>query len=100
MLYNEESKFLYHAPCPDCGSKDNLAVYTDNHTYCFGCKATKYSNTQEQIQQEAIQEKATDMIDGTIQALPKRKINQEMSSFAQNILARSHNNKSNIVNNR
>lgn len=26
-------------PCPDCGSSDNMAQYTD-HTYCFGCKAT------------------------------------------------------------
>ena len=31
------SKFLYHEPCPACGSKDNLAVYDDGHKYCFGC---------------------------------------------------------------
>lgn len=35
----EESNCLYHAPCPKCGSKDNLAVYDDGHTHCFGCKA-------------------------------------------------------------
>jgi twinkle protein len=32
-----ESEFLRHEPCPDCGSKDNLARYTDGHGYCFGC---------------------------------------------------------------
>jgi hypothetical protein len=32
------SKFLYHEPCPYCGSKDNLAVYDDGHKFCFGCK--------------------------------------------------------------
>lgn len=29
-----------HQPCPDCGSKDALAVY-DNGTYCFSCKTSK-----------------------------------------------------------
>lgn len=32
-----ESEFLRHEPCPSCGSKDNLARYTDQHGYCFGC---------------------------------------------------------------
>jgi len=36
-------------PCPDCGSKDNLAVYTDG-TYCFGCKVpSKTSEHGEEI---------------------------------------------------
>ena len=32
-----ESEFIRHDPCPDCGSSDALAVYTDGHTYCFSC---------------------------------------------------------------
>ena len=28
------SKYIGKAPCPQCGSKDNLAVY-DDHSYCF-----------------------------------------------------------------
>ena len=31
------SEFVKHAPCPACGSKDNLAVYSDGHGHCFGC---------------------------------------------------------------
>lgn len=31
------SKFLRHEPCPECGSKDNLARYDDGHATCFGC---------------------------------------------------------------
>lgn len=76
MNFNDESKFLYHSPCSDCGSKDNLGVYTD-HTYCFGCKITKYFNSQETAPQNEIQKEDNDMIDGVIQALPKRKINEE-----------------------
>ncbi|KAB2662756.1 AAA family ATPase [Brucella tritici] len=30
---------LFKGPCPDCGSKDNLATYADGHKFCFtpGC---------------------------------------------------------------
>lgn len=31
------SNFVKHQPCPDCGSKDNCAVYDDGHEWCFGC---------------------------------------------------------------
>ena len=31
------SEFLRHEPCPNCGSSDGLAVYTDEHTFCFVC---------------------------------------------------------------
>ena len=33
----EESEFLRHDFCPTCGSSDGLAVYTDEHTFCFVC---------------------------------------------------------------
>lgn len=33
----EESFLLHHEPCPNCGSRDNLARYSDGHAYCFGC---------------------------------------------------------------
>lgn len=32
-----ESFFKKHEPCPSCGSRDNLARYSDNHAFCFGC---------------------------------------------------------------
>jgi twinkle protein len=33
----EDSDFLHHEPCPACGSRDNLARYSDGHGWCFGC---------------------------------------------------------------
>jgi twinkle protein len=33
-----DSSFLHKEPCPACGSRDNLARYTDGHGFCFGCK--------------------------------------------------------------
>ena len=34
---HEESEFIQHEPCPECGSRDNLARYDDGHAFCFGC---------------------------------------------------------------
>jgi twinkle protein len=33
----ETSEYLFKEPCPSCGSRDNLARYSDGHGYCFGC---------------------------------------------------------------
>jgi twinkle protein len=35
----EDSTVVSKGPCPDCGSDDNLATYSDGHQYCFspGC---------------------------------------------------------------
>lgn len=34
-----DSEFLYHIPCPECGSHDTPAhaVYSDGHSHCFAC---------------------------------------------------------------
>ena len=37
---NETSSTLIQSdlPCPNCGSHDALALYSDGHTYCFSCE--------------------------------------------------------------
>ena len=34
---NGSSEFLRHESCSECGSSDGLAVYDDDHTFCFVC---------------------------------------------------------------
>ena len=31
------AKWLKNTSCPNCGSKDNLGVYEDGSTWCWGC---------------------------------------------------------------
>ncbi len=33
-----ESTLIGHEPCEKCGSRDNKAVYSDGHSFCFGCQ--------------------------------------------------------------
>lgn len=41
----QESEFLKHIPCEECGSSDGNSLYTDGHTYCFVCNAHKKGET-------------------------------------------------------
>lgn len=43
---DSSSEFLRHEQCPGCGSKDNLARYTDGHAYCFGCSYYEPSDVE------------------------------------------------------
>ena len=70
-MQNTESNFLYHTNCDNCGSRDNVAVYDDGHSYCFGCqKITKENPLTPQIKKEF----NTAFITGDIKPLAKRNI--------------------------
>ena len=43
------ANFVKHEPCPECGSKDNLARYDDDSAYCFGCKYVEGNVTNHQL---------------------------------------------------
>lgn len=34
---SSQSRFIKHGPCSHCGSKDNVAWYSNGTGYCFGC---------------------------------------------------------------
>ena len=34
----DEGTFIYHTPCPSCGSSDANAHYSNGTAYCFSCK--------------------------------------------------------------
>ncbi|ATW57730.1 primase/helicase protein [Escherichia phage EG1] len=38
MELEQDSVFLYHAPCENCGSSDGNSVYSDGHQFCFVCE--------------------------------------------------------------
>lgn len=44
-MNHQESKFLYHEPCPKCGSSDACGVFDDGHRYCYSCNTYFKSNS-------------------------------------------------------
>lgn len=72
-----DAEFSHKEPCPQCGSRDNLARYADGHAYCFseGCDYTEPATDQAPKRQRS-QRKQRDMVDGEVQPLKKRGITQ------------------------
>lgn len=77
---HDDSSFSHKEPCPACGSRDNLARYTDGHGYCFGCG--HYEPGDGDAPRQPIDNRRTrlsaDLIrGGEFAALSKRKLTEE-----------------------
>jgi len=73
----DESTCIGHEPCPSCGSRDNLARYSDGHGFCFGCQYYQHASTEASTNTRRIARVSSDMIKGEVRALPKRNITEE-----------------------
>lgn len=69
-----ESVFVRHEPCPECGSKDNLARYSDGHATCFGCGYYEHADDEFSQSLPKPKEKTFNPIDGEIRPLSARGI--------------------------
>lgn len=75
-MTESSSTFLHKEPCPACGSRDNLARYSDGHGHCFGCGHYEHATGGKVEQTKAAAGKAVAWVEGTPQDLPKRGINE------------------------
>lgn len=72
----DESEFLRKEPCPECGSKDNLARYSDGHAYCFGCE---HFEPPEGEERSSTSKPKLDFkpVEGEVRPIKSRKIHQK-----------------------
>lgn len=80
MAHKEESSFLHHAPCPNCGSSDALAIYTDGHGFCHKCQHWEAGEEGTQGSRKEGKKVNKKFLLGTIAPLTKRKISVETCS--------------------
>lgn len=82
---HKESKFLFHEPCPKCGSSDACGVFDDGHRYCYSCNTyfkptTEDDNEEPKMTTTTTKTRSKDIIplcDLNINNLNARKINQD-----------------------
>lgn len=78
---SEESVLVAKEPCPACGSRDNLARYSDGHAYCFGQCCDYYEPPDEDYSPDTNTTKrkrmSDDLLKGKHKALPQRGISEE-----------------------
>ena len=75
--HETDSEFLRKEPCPACGSRDNLARYSDGHGFCFGCG--HYEKGEGEVQSASPQKRMSKELitDGQYAPLRSRGISQE-----------------------
>lgn len=71
----QESEFLRHIPCDNCGSSDANSLYSDGHTFCFSCNTHKNGDGS-CVSEHTSTKKAAGLLTGTYQDLIKRKITE------------------------
>lgn len=75
------SKFLYHEPCPKCGSSDACGVFDDGHRYCYSCntyfKSTTEDNEEPKMTTKTRSKDIIPLCDLKVTTLNARKINQD-----------------------
>lgn len=81
---HQESKFLYHEPCPNCGSSDACGVFDDGHRYCYSCctyfKPSDEDGEQISMERKKVNKECIPLGDLNITNLNARKINQDTCS--------------------
>lgn len=72
----DDSNFVCHIECDDCGSSDANALYDDGHTHCFACDKTKRGDGEPQptTRKNPV---SKDLVTGEIRALAKRNISED-----------------------
>ena len=68
-----ESEFVTHIPCEICGSRDNAAIYSDGHTYCFGCASYGQEDGSIDVKPATLN---THLISGAYKHLSQRKLTE------------------------
>lgn len=78
MHHHGSSDFIAKEPCPKCGSRDNLARYSDGHGYCFGCQHYEPPTGDGMTATIEYTSKTADLIDeGVIMPIPARGLTAE-----------------------
>lgn len=75
----DDSNFVQHLPCENCGSSDANSLYTDGHQFCFSCNNYIRSSDADRplVPTSTVSNTNMEFQTGTIRSLPKRKITSE-----------------------
>ena len=71
--------FSHHTSCPNCGSRDNRAVYKDGGSWCFGCGKSSASSVSGFVTKEYQEEKSWSLPTDLTQDFPKEVVNYALT---------------------
>lgn len=80
--HGEDSEFISHVPCDNCGSSDANSLYTDGHQFCFACDTWKPGDGDTKTTQRSTRKMSADVLrmgecEGAFEALAARQLTKE-----------------------
>lgn len=77
-MQDNDSTLVRKEPCPSCGSRDNLARYSDGHAYCFSQGCNHYEKGDGEVSTHSPKKARMEgLITGDYKPLLKRGISEE-----------------------
>ena len=76
-----ESEFVAHEPCNNCGSSDANSVYSDGHKFCFVCQTYTPAEGDTPTTHMINDGKTKARFLGEAEALKKRRISEATNNF-------------------
>jgi len=73
---SESSHFVRHEPCPACGSRNNLARYSDGHAVCFTVDCNHYEKANGEVVESKPQSTRRLEMTGVVASIPDRRISE------------------------
>ena len=73
-----ENEFIRHIACPNCGSSDANAIYTDGHTFCHKCHYRTHGDGTPTIHNHTMSDVE---LKGSATRLAARKISEKTSEL-------------------
>ena len=73
----EDSAFLFHEPCPECGSSDAGSRYSDGHYYCFACQHYEHGDGEVSTHNHFGKKRMEGLLTGEFKSLPKRGLTED-----------------------
>ena len=71
-----DSHFVRHEPCPSCGSKNNLARYSDGHAVCFTGGCDHYERASGEVIESKPKANRKLEMTGVVASIPDRRISE------------------------
>lgn len=76
-MHETDSAFLFHEPCPECGSSDAGSRYSDGHFFCFACQHYERGDGEVPTHNHSGKKRMEGLLTGEFKSLQKRGLTED-----------------------
>lgn len=76
-MHETTSAFMFHEPCPECGSSDAGSRYSDGHFFCFACQHYEHGDGEMSTHNHSGKKRMEGLLTGEFKSLQKRGLTED-----------------------